>query len=216
MSDLETRPGAAVDAKVAGVDPSGLAVGARRIRRRRRTAGALVGVVAAIATIALPVSILTSGGNESVAPTATIPDGWRQVDLGQGALAAVPPDWQDVTSMPWCHDGLGDETVPRVVTATVVPTVYIACDPRTSVGIAAWSVGAGTAFRSYTADGSTRASGEVWQYHYTCPANAYCTDPEYPAGAWITSVATERTILTIVSMSQELTVQIRDTVVLPD
>ena len=182
MSDLETRLRDTLSERARSApDTVGLAAGARRRLRRRRTTWA-VGVAAVVAA-AVPIGLTqlapSSDGGGRVADDPTVTSGLPPgvVETGYRAESwhdvtfEVPVEWGYGGVSGWCAGG-GDLTIAAEVVGrpdTVVPAV--ACTPASGYGV---TVGSSASF------GAAVKSGSVWQYDADGADRAM-----YPDGAWL-------------------------------
>jgi hypothetical protein len=157
MSDFETRLGDALSSGAEGApDVTGLADGARRRARRRRTTYAGVAAVAVVA-VAVPVGVVAlSGGSDPVdngraddpvAVSTTRVETWHDISV------EVPVSWGYGSRSQHCVGG--DAKIPVVERPGGVTTLVMCVDP---------AIGYGVSFSDTSLISPVYESGHVWQY----------------------------------------------------
>lgn len=180
---------------------TGLADGARRRLRRRRTTIAGAGVLAGLVVVApfLFMDGEPEGPGIATDPTSpsastTVVDDGVRTESWHDVTFEVPDDWGHGGTSAWCVPGRSpEESTPTVGRPTdIVPMIL--CDPGQGYGV---TIGSAAAFDP------VYESGHVWQYDTEGVDSAV-----YPDGAWLSYWYDDTSVVTIVTPDRALTEQV--------
>ncbi len=180
---------------------TGLADGARRRLRRRRTTIAGAGVLAGLVVVAPFLfmrgepegpGIATDPSSPSATTSAT-DDGLR-TESWHDVTFEVPDDWGYGGTSAWCATGRSPEDTKPTVGRPSDMVPLILCDPGQGYGVTIGS----SAAASLVYD-----SGHVWRYDTQGVDTAV-----YPDGAWLSYWYDDATVVTIVTPDRALTEQV--------
>ena len=203
MSDFESCLRDTLTARSASApEASGLADGARRRLRRRRTSWSVVAaaVVAGVIPLALGLGAGHDPRTDDPAPVASEPpavaDGFK-AETWHDLTFEVPEDWGHGGS-DWCVDGATlEEAGPRVARPDTI-TRMILCSPAS---------GYGATIASAAAFDAVNPSGSVWQY-----STEGVDEAMYPDGAWLGYWYDDRDVVTVATPDRDMTQRIVDSV----
>lgn len=210
MSDFESRLRDVLDERSTQAPAAaGLADGARRRLRRRRTGW---GVVAAVAIVAAAVPLGFSqlgpssdgGGRTADEPTVTngLPPGVLETgyraESWHDVTFEVPVDWGYGGVSAYCIGGKSFTEARPVITRpdTIIPMIL--CSPGSGYGV---SIGDGAALDP------AYDSGHVWQFQ-----SEGVTEALYPDGAWLGYWYDMDTVIMVVSPDRATTARVVDSV----
>jgi hypothetical protein len=208
LTDFESRLRATLDDHApAAPDATGLATGARRRLRRRRTTWAVVATAVVAAAIPVGLTLGSGSGGDGTrapddAPVATQPvgpvsPGFRS-ETWHDLTFEVPEDWRQGGPSGWCaNGGTLDDPGPGVARPDTL-SFSIGCTPAQGYGVTIGSAA------SYDA---VDPSGSVWQYDAS-----EATQAMYPDGAWLGYWYDDRDVVVVVTDDESVTRHVVDSV----
>ena len=209
MSDFESRLRDTLEERAAAApDAIGLAEGARRRLRRRRTTWAVATAAVVAATVPLGLSQVGGGAGGGTGPAdgsevdSGLPPGvmeWGyRAESWHDVTFEVPVEWGYGGVTAWCASGASLVEARPVVARPDSVSPAIACSPAHGYGV---TIGSAAAFER------AHESGHVWQFESEGVAEA-----QYPDGAWLASWYDADTVVTVIALDHATARRLVDSV----